>query len=231
MSESVRDERAPAGAWPPGHSNSRERVLQAAAELFRRQGFDRTSMREVAELAGLGKSSVYHHIPGKQELLGEIVERGVDQLMAALERVASADLPASERLRRAVRTQVLTYIEHRDSVAAFIQEGRALRPEQRQAYVAKRDRYETWFRQIVSDGIAAGEFMPTNVKLAVFAVLGMCHWVVRWYRPDGDFTPEQIADHFAEFAVRSLAATPPTVEAVRGKATSSAVASPGEGGS
>lgn len=188
-------------------NNSRERVLQAAAELFRLRGFDATSMREVAELAGLGKSSLYHHIPSKQELLGEIIERGVDKLMAALERVASAHLPASERLRLAVRTQVLTYIEHRDSVTCFIQEGRALSSEQRRAYVAKRDQYEAWFRQIVADGIASGEFRPTDVKLAVFAVLGMCHWVVRWYRPDGDFSPEEIADQFAEFAVRGLLAS------------------------
>ncbi len=186
-------------------SNSRERVLQAAAQLFRDRGFEATSMREVAELAGLGKSSLYHHVPSKAELLGEIVERGVDQLMAALEQVASADLPATERLWLATRTHVLTYIEHRDSVACFIQEGRALTHAQRRAYVAKRDKYEAWFRQIVAAGIASGEFRPTDVKLAVFALLGMCHWVVRWYRPDGDYSPEEIATNFAEFAVHALA--------------------------
>ena len=40
----------------------------------------------------------------------------------------------------------------------------------------------------------------------VFALLGVCHWVVRWYRPDGEFSAEAIADHFAEFAIRGLAA-------------------------
>lgn len=187
-------------------SPSRERVIEAAAELFRTRGFDATSMREIAEAAGFGKSSLYHHVPSKQELLGEIVDRGVAKLMSALKEVATAELPAAIRLRAAVRTHVLTYIEHRDSVACFIQEGRALSPEQRAGYVAKRDRYEAWFRRIVADGIASGEFRPTNVKLAVFAILGMCHWVVRWYRPDGDFPPTEIADHFAELAVRGLSA-------------------------
>jgi AcrR family transcriptional regulator len=204
MTRTYQAERPLSVAWTP-NPNSRERVLQAAAELFSRQGFDRTSMREVAELSGLGKSSLYHHIPGKQELLGEIVDRAVDQLLAALESESRAELPASERLRRAVHAHVVAYIDHRDSVACFIQEGRALQREQRDAYVAKRDRYEAWFRQIVARGIDDGEFEPTSVKLAVFALLGMCHWVVRWYRPDGEFAPEQIADHFADFAVSALA--------------------------
>lgn len=188
----------------PTQNNSRERVVRAAAELFRTRGFEAASMRELAEMVGLGKSSLYHHIPGKQELLGEIMDRGVDKLRTALEQVATADLPAAERLRLAVRTHVLTYIEHRDSVTCFIQEGRALTTEQRQAYVAKRDEYEARFRQIVATGIASGEFRAADVKLAVFAVLGMCHWVVRWYRPEGDFSPEEIADYFAEFAVRAM---------------------------
>ncbi len=183
---------------------SRERVLRAAAYLFRTKGFDATSMREIAQLAGLGKSSLYHHVPSKQQMLGELVDHGMDQLTSALQRVATADLPTTERLRLAVRTHVLTYIEHRDSVACFIQEGRALTGDQRGAFFAHRDRYEGWFRELVADGIAKGEFRPTDVKLAVFAILGMCHWVVRWYRPDGGFPPEKIADDFAEFAVRGL---------------------------
>jgi AcrR family transcriptional regulator len=188
---------------------SRERVIAAAAELFRTRGFGATSMREVAERAGLGKSSLYHHIPGKQELLGEIVERGITTLMHALEQVAAADLPAPERLRLAVRSHVLTSIEHRDSAACFIQEGNALSREQHASYMAKRDRYEAWLRQIVGDGQRSGEFRPMEVRLAVLAILGMCHWVVRWYRPDGDFTAEQIAAEFAEYAVRGLSSDAP----------------------
>lgn len=183
---------------------TRERILRSAAALFRQRGFNGASMQDLAEVVGITKSSLYHHFPSKQALLSEILANTVDRVTPALEAIAESDLPASERLRQAVSGHVVELIRDRDNVACFIEEGRFLAPDYMQAYIAKRDRYESYFRQIVEDGIASGEFRTTDVRLASLAILGMCNWVARWYRPDGDHSPDEIATSFGSMAARGL---------------------------
>lgn len=185
---------------------TRERILRCAASLFRQRGYNGTSMQDLAEAVGITKSSLYHHFPSKQALLSEILSNTVDRVTPAVREIAGSDRPASERLRLAVVRHVVELIRDRDNVACFIEEGRFLAPELMSAYVAKRDRYERYFRQIVADGIATGEFRTADVRLASLAILGMCNWVARWYRSDGDLAPDEIAEHFADMAIFGLAA-------------------------
>jgi len=202
----------------------RVQVLRAAAGLFRRRSFDRTTMREIAEVVGLTKGSLYHHIRGQQALLYEIIQHTVDSALPRLEQIASLPLPAAARLRQAVRLHILIIAEDRDNVECSIEEGRSLAPEYRAAAIAGRDRYERLFRGIISDGIRTGEFAPTDVRLAGFALLGMVSWVARWYRPDGERQAGEIAAQFGDYAVAMLRAgrrAPDAVAGERGDAASS----------
>jgi AcrR family transcriptional regulator len=189
--------------------NTRERILRAAAALFRQKGFNGTSMQDLAAAVGITKSSLYHHFPSKQALLSEILELTVERVTPAVRAVAEADLPAADRLRRAVALHLVELVRDLDNQACFIEEGRYLTPAHMEVFVAKRDRYEAYFRHILEDGIRTGEFVEHDVRLAVLAILGMCNWVVRWYRPDGDRSPDEIAEEFAGLAVRSVLAAEP----------------------
>lgn len=182
----------------------RGQILKAAAALFRRQGFERTTVQSIADAVGLKKGSLYHYITGKQRLLFEILQHALEDSLPELERIAAGPSPAAERLREAVGLHILTLARDRDNVACFLEEGRWLAPEYRAAHQATRDRYEALFRRIVADGVYAGEFAPTDVRLAGFAVLGIVNWVVRWYQPAGQYRAEQIADEFGDYAVGAL---------------------------
>lgn len=187
-----------------GETSMRGSILAAAAALFCRQGFERTTVMSIASAVGLKKGSLYHYITSKQRLLFEILEHTLEDSLPALERIAAAPASAAERLRQAVRLHILTLAQDRDNVACFVEEGRWLAPEYRAAHQATRDRYEALFRRIIADGIAAGEFAPTDVRLAGFAVLGIVNWVVRWYQPDGQYRAGQIAERFGDYAVGAL---------------------------
>ncbi len=188
----------------PREDGPKARILRAAAAQFRRRGFHRTTMQEVAAAAGLTKGTLYYYVRSKQALLYEIVEHTLDQALPRLEEIAASPVPASERLRQAVRLHILTLAEDHDNVACFVEEGRSLAPRYRSAHLARRDRYEALFRRIVEDGIARGEFAPTDVRLAGLAVLGMVNWMVRWYRAHGQRSAEEIAAHFGDYAVNAL---------------------------
>jgi TetR/AcrR family transcriptional regulator, cholesterol catabolism regulator len=183
---------------------TREQLKCAAARLFRKQGFHGTSVAEIATAAWITKSSLYHHFPSKQALLAEILTDTASRVTPAVESIASADLPAAERLRAAARSHVVELIHDQDKVACFVEEGRFLEAEYRDAFVAARDRYERSFRRIFEDGIRRGEFRPMSVSLASLAVLGMCNSVVHWYKPGGHLDVDMVAEQFADLAVRSI---------------------------
>jgi len=180
---------------------TRERIRREAAGLFRRKGFNGTSMAELAAAVGVTKSSLYHHFPSKQALLSEIIQLTVDRVTPLVEAVAAMDKPAGDRLRAAVEIHTVEAIRDRDAVACFIEEGRYLRPDLMEAHLEKRDRYEQIFRRMVEEGISSGEFAPQDVGMSVRAILGMANSVVRWYRPDGSKSAEEIASYLAGFAL------------------------------
>lgn len=188
--------------------STRERILRETAALFRQQGFNGTSMRDVARAVGVTKSSLYHHFPSKQALLSNVLELTVARGTPRLGAIAEADLPAAERLRRAVAEHLAELIRDQDAVACFVEEGRFLSADYRPAHLVKRDRYESHFRRIIEDGIESGEFRSVDVRLAGLAVLGMCNSVATWYRPEGTLGSDEIATEYAELAARALAAGP-----------------------
>lgn len=185
---------------------TRERIRSEAATLFSRNGFNGASMAELAHAVGITKSSLYHHFPSKQALLSEIIELTVARVTPLVQEVADMDLPATERLSRAIILHTVEAIRDQDAIACFIEEGRYLAPDFMATHVANRDAYEQVFRRMLEDGVASGEFVEQDVGIAAKAVLGMCNSVVRWYRPDGEHSPEEIADEFARFAIHGAAA-------------------------
>src|SRR5215218_6866310 len=79
----------------PGHDQ--QAVLRVAVDLFNRQGYDATSVGDVARELGLTKSAIYHHVPSKEHLLQSAIDEALDALTAALDEVsASAGLGAGE---------------------------------------------------------------------------------------------------------------------------------------
>lgn len=181
---------------------TRERILRAAASLFRQQGYHGTSLHAISQQVGITKSSLYHHFPSKQALLSAILEFTVERMTPQLEEVAGADLPASVRLAEAMRLHVLATVADQDSVACFIEEGRFLEPEFSATHIAKRDHYEGCFRRILQDGVDNGEFLAPDVRITSLAIFGMSNWLARWYDPNGHRSAEEIAEEFAEIALR-----------------------------
>jgi TetR/AcrR family transcriptional regulator, cholesterol catabolism regulator len=189
-------------------TSTRVQLVRAAAHLFREQGFHGTSVAEIATAAWITKSSFYHHFASKQALLAEILTDTASRVTPVAESIAGADLSAAERLRAAARHHVVELIHDQDMVACFVEEGRFLAPEYRDAFVAARDSYEQSFRKILEDGVRNGEFRPVSVSVATLAVLGLCNSVVHWYHPGGPLDIDSVADQFADLAVRSLLSSP-----------------------
>jgi AcrR family transcriptional regulator len=188
-----------------------EEVYAAALRLFTEKGYHATSMQDIAAAVGLYKGSLYHYIGGKDELLARVFERGMGSLLDEVEAIAAdTSVAASRQLRLILRAHVAAVTGNREALTVYLHEFRALAGEALGRVREQRERYRQLVESVVDRGVRSGEFETTDVSIATLGVLGMCNWIVQWYRPGGRLDPGQIADHFAELLLRGLYFEPRT---------------------
>src|SRR3954470_695903 len=117
------------------------RLLAEATRLFARQGFDRTSVQEIVEAAGVTKGAMYHYFGSKDDLLHEIYGRVLREQTDRLEKVAASGAPAADRLAEAAADVVVSTIENLDDVRIFYDSMHHLTPAKQRAVRAERRRY------------------------------------------------------------------------------------------
>ncbi|MEK6588193.1 MAG: TetR/AcrR family transcriptional regulator [Chloroflexota bacterium] len=182
----------------------REDIILSAAQIFREKGYHATSMQDIANSVQLQKGSLYHHIRSKQEILLEILDRALAVLIGDLQPIVASDLPADQKLRKAMQTYIGRMTQNADLAAVMLLEHRSLEPGLRAGHVARRDRFEALWRQIVREGIDQGRFKPMDVAVVTFALLGVQNWLITWYREGGRLRPAKLADQFAELFLAGL---------------------------
>lgn len=178
----------------------KEEIVQAAARLFREYGFNGTSIVDIANAVGLPKGGIYNYIDSKEQLLYEIITRGVRQFLPKLREIRNSNDDLRVKLQRAVFTNVRLLATYHDFVSVFLQDRKALSKGHYKKYVGYRDEVEQIFKKILTQGMKEGIFRKTDADLLTFALLGMCNWVTQWYRSEGRLTAEEIATFYAEAA-------------------------------
>jgi AcrR family transcriptional regulator len=183
---------------------TRDEILVAAAQIFSLKGFHATSMQDIAEAVNLQKGSLYHHVASKQEILVEILDQALDLLIERMEQVRAAELPPDLRLRQAMETYLSTLLEHRDLAAVLLLEYRSLEPAFQSRHIPRRDRYERLWRDLIQQGLDDGQFCCVDPSMTSRALLGVMNWTITWYRPEGQFTPQELACQFSNLFLDGL---------------------------
>ncbi|WP_086841170.1 TetR/AcrR family transcriptional regulator [Amycolatopsis kentuckyensis] len=181
------------------------RLLEHATKLFAKKGFDRTSVQEIVEAAGVTKGAMYHYFGSKDDLLYEIYARVLREQTRQLESVASSDAPLRKRLAAAASDVVVSSIDNLDDNTIFLQSMHQLSPDKQKAVRAERRKYHERFRGLVEEGQRSGEFRtdkPADVVVDFF--FGSVHHLGSWYRRSGSLTARQIGDHYADLLLDAL---------------------------
>ncbi len=173
-------------------SARRSELTRAAARLFAEKGYHGTSIGDLAEALGVQKGSVYAHIESKADLLWEVAWEGAEAFHAGLDAVP-ADLPATERIRLALRAHLGVVAGQLDVATVFVREWRYLGGERRERFVAERRRYEERIRELFRDGVDRSE-LRTDLDAATAALLFLsaANWAYTWLRPGAD--TDELAD-------------------------------------
>src|SRR5579859_7424407 len=176
---------------------TQQAIVSAAADLFARNGFGATSLDEIAEVLGASKASLYYHIKNKEEILRLIFLTVLTVSEEPLRQIVEGNLSSREKLCRAIEHQTAVAADRSPAMTVFYREQPHLTGPFAKEIILRKKAYERYFELIIAEGQAAGVFQTAiDPKIATYGLLGMCNWLSQWYRPEGQYSPQQIADMF-----------------------------------
>lgn len=177
----------------------RNAILGNAMHLFGKQGFNGTSMRDIATAVGILPGSLYAHINGKEALLFEIVADGINRFIAAVAPHAQASSDPVERMRQMIVAHVEIVADNPERSQVVFHQWRYLTGDSLPQAVAKRQEYENYFIKVFQDGVGEGKFRSDgNMRIAVLSILGALNWTPEWFSPHGRLSASSVGECMAD---------------------------------
>ena len=171
----------------------RDAVLQAAAQLFNERGFHATSLDDIAARLNVSKPTLYYYVKNKDQILIECVREGLQMTIDGIEASRAAGGKAIDQLMACMR--VYARVVTLDFGMCLIRVGdEELPPDSRKELRRLKSGIDKAFRRLVAAGVEEGSLAPCDPKMTAFVISGALSWIGRWYQPEGEYTPEQIAD-------------------------------------
>ncbi|MEO3802845.1 TetR/AcrR family transcriptional regulator [Nonomuraea sp. B1E8] len=188
-------------------SERRDHLVKLAAELFARKGFQATTVREIADEAGILSGSLYHHFDSKETIVDEVLSTFLDDLIARYRAALESGGDARAVLSEMVRIGFGTLEPHRAAITVMQNDWNYLRQFPRFNYLVKaEDEVEQMWVAQIKAGQAAGLFRPDVDPKLTYRMIRDTIWVaVRWFRPGGRLNTSGLAEHYITVLFDGLA--------------------------
>lgn len=196
---------------PSRYARRRREILDAAAEIFRRQGYNGTTFGDIAAAVGTDRASMYYYVEGKEEILEVLIDEAVRRNLLAAEAIRDGRGTPAEKLRQMMESLMLSYSEYFPAAYLLIQENlNEVDPKRRGWASEMRDVNRAYMRvliEVIEAGQADGTLTDSSPpRLVAYGIIGMLGWTHRWFNPeDAEFDAELIGNTFATTVLDGLA--------------------------
>jgi len=187
----------------------RERIVAAAVALFYRQGYERTTLDQVAEAMNVTKPFIYAHFASKADLLAEICSRAIRHAHEGLNLILVEEGTQTERLERIVREFSLAVLDNQAHAVIYNREETELKQVDRDAINNLRRAFDRKLIALLETGVKTGEFIIEDVSLTALAVGGLVGWAPVWYRPNGRLSKQEVTQYLGSLALNMVKANHP----------------------
>lgn len=188
---------------------TRQRILDAAARVFRDKGYAGARLSDIAAAAGMRAGSLYYHFDSREALVEEVLRAGVARAIGFVrEQVESLPPDASplERLRAAMTGHLVVVQEIGDYTSANIRIFGQVPEDIRRRHLEDQRAYGAYWRDLLVSAQKAGELRPDlDTSVIRMLILGALNWSVEWYQPDGRQSAEEVAAEFVAMVFEGLA--------------------------
>ncbi|MEV4194040.1 TetR/AcrR family transcriptional regulator [Streptomyces toxytricini] len=194
----------PAGTASP---DRRRELLDTAARVFAAQGYNATTVRKIADAAGMLAGSLYYHFDSKESMLDEILSTFLGELWEGYDAVLAAGLGPRETIEALVTESFREIDRHRDAVAIYQKESRHLALQPRFGYLAdSQQKFEKAWLGTLERGVADRVFRADlDIRLTYRFVRDTVWVAASWYRPQGRHSPEEIARQYLSMVLDGIA--------------------------
>ncbi|WP_099040560.1 TetR family transcriptional regulator KstR2 [Mycobacterium neglectum] len=176
----------------------RDELLELAAAMFAERGLRATTVRDIADSAGILSGSLYHHFSSKEEMVDEVLRGFLDWLFERYEQIVATEPNPLERLKGLFMASFEAIEDRHAQVVIYQDEAKRLASQERFSYVEKRNREQRkmWLA-LLDQGVEEGYFRPDIDVDLVYRFIRDTTWVsVRWYQPGGPLTAEEVGRQY-----------------------------------
>ena len=185
--------------------SARGKLLQAAARLFRRKGYERTTVRDLATAVGIQSGSIFHHFKSKEEILRAVMEETIVYNTALMGSALAEAGTLHERVLALIRCELQSIMGGTgEAMAVLVYEWRSLSEDNQAHILALRDRYEEIWLEVLEEARAAGYVQNDPFILRRF-LTGALSWTTTWFRPDGPMSLDALANEALALVIRNPA--------------------------
>jgi AcrR family transcriptional regulator len=186
----------------------RGELLDIAAKLFAERGFKNTTVRDIADAAGILSGSLYHHFDSKEAMVDELLDSFQQSLWEEYDSIEASDRTPMEKQVAVVRASYDAIDSYHSEVAIFQNDADWLGGlGDRFAYLAERHALsrQVWLTRL-QEGMASGDLKSDlDLELAYRFIRDTVWVAVRWYRPGGELTAERVADQYLSILLDGIA--------------------------
>lgn len=181
-----------------GEAVRQTELLRIAAELFAERGYAATTVRDIADAAGILSGSLYHHFDSKESMVDAILSSFIEQTLADYEGVVAAGEAPTATFEGLIGVSLSAMAVHRSAILIYQKEARLLASEPRFSYVREAHRrFEEIWTGVLAEGVEHGEFRAEIDPKLVYRLVRDAVWTApRWYRPGGPLDPEVIGAQY-----------------------------------
>ena len=176
----------------------RDELLALAATMFAQRGLRATTVRDIADSAGILSGSLYHHFTSKEQMVAEVLRDFLDWLFGRYEQIMASTADPLQRIEGLFMVS-FEAIEHRHArVVIYQDEAKRLNPLPRFDFLNDRNREQRrMWTDVLKQGMADGALRPDLDVNLVYRFIRDTTWVsVRWYQPGGPLTAEQVGAQY-----------------------------------
>ncbi|WP_370500056.1 TetR family transcriptional regulator KstR2 [Mycolicibacterium sp. jd] len=202
----------------PQANTRRDELLRLAATMFAERGLRATTVRDIADSAGILSGSLYHHFSSKEEMVDEVLRGFLDWLFDRYQQIVATEPNPLERLKGLFMASFEAIETRHAEVVIYQDEAKRLSAQGRFAYVEERNKEQRkmWV-DVLTQGIDEGYFRPDVDVDLVYRFIRDTTWVsVRWYQPGGPLTAQQVGRQYLSIVLGGITAEPTSKESTNG---------------
>jgi TetR/AcrR family transcriptional regulator, cholesterol catabolism regulator len=181
-------------------------LVRIAADLFAERGYAATTVRDIADAAGILSGSLYHHFDSKESMVDAILSGFIEHTLAAYNEVIAEGRAPRETFQRLVEVSLQSMTTERSAILVYQNEARFLILQERFAYLQDAHRrFQKIWTDVIEAGIKAGEFRPEIDPRLLYRLVRDTIWAApRWWRPGGNLKPERLIDQYVAVLVNGI---------------------------